>query len=331
MTKKIYIFFTLSICLLFSAIAKPKTPTWMKDVELEYPTAKYVAEKGYGTTQQEAENDAVSRIARYFESNIQTTTSTSQTVVQKNDDFTEQSVFDEKAIISSNVKLFTVKFTDPYFDSKTKTYYSVAFIDRDLSFNILKPQMDKLAKAFSSFYDLAQQEEDTLYKCKLLKQSQESEAEFLAQYAFLQLLNSKKAVIYSDIANKLSTINSEIAVLLPECTMTVIVENDLSNTVLAATKTAFAKLGYPIKSEGGKYLVTIIIGLDEQEMTKGTFYYPDINISVTSDDKIIANLGKIGDRVGASKPEVAKKRAYQQIQKIITEELIPDFNNQIGN
>lgn len=329
--KKNLVTSVILILVIFTLSAKPKTPAWMQDIDSEYPSEKYLAEIGHGDTQENAESDAISRIANVFETNVSTSTLTTQTVVQTNDTIEKQSTLDKRAEISSNVKLFAVNYSAPYYDKKAKTYYSVAYIDRDLAFEIFKPKIDKPAKTFSNLYDASVFEDEPLVKCKLLKQAQQSEEEFQTQYLFLKTLNPEKAQDYAGIADSLSSINSEIATLILECSMKIVVENDSANSILSAAKVAFGKEGYPISDKNAKYLVTITIDLGEQEMPAGTFYYPNVNVQVSSGNKPIAVVGKMGSKVGAKNPDVARKRAYQQIQKMIADDIITEFTTMLGS
>lgn len=329
--KKILVTSVILILVIFTLSAKPKVPSWMQDVEIDYPSEQYIAELGHGATQENAENDAISRIANFFETNVETSTETTQSIIQTNDEIQKQNTLDKKAVVSSNVKLFAVSYSTPYYDKKAKTYYSVAYIDRNNAFEIFKPKIDKPAKTLSNLYDASVFEDEPLVKCKLLKQAQQYEEEFETQYLFLKTLNPEKAQDYAGIADSLSSINSEIATLILECSMKIVVENDSANSILSAAKVAFGKEGYPISDKNTKYLVTITIDLGEQEMSAGTFYYPNVNVQVSSGNKPIAVVGKMGSKVGAKNPDVARKRAYQQIQKMIADDIITEFTTMLGS
>ena len=63
----------------FAAVcfAKPKSePEWFKNYRSVFPNSEYLAQKGSGTTAEDAKTDAASQLARYFQWTVAATLST---------------------------------------------------------------------------------------------------------------------------------------------------------------------------------------------------------------------------------------------------------------
>lgn len=145
-------------------------PDWFTEEGLDelYPSEKYIREKGEGSTKQAAENDAVSYIARYFETEAKVSSVSEINAVQANGetDITEKTNIRNE--ISSNIKLFGVKFTEAFYLKKQKTYYVVAYIDKEDAWNRYESEVESERDSFISYYENAMGEENPIDKIKLL-------------------------------------------------------------------------------------------------------------------------------------------------------------------
>ena len=114
----------------FNTYAAAKSPAWMLDVNQVYPKDTYIAQIGEGLSQEEAETNAQARIARYFESNINTTTLNRLKMSEYNGEVSSERSIDTNTNISSHVKLFAINYSEVYKDKKAKKYYIVAYFIR---------------------------------------------------------------------------------------------------------------------------------------------------------------------------------------------------------
>lgn len=75
--RKTLIVFILSVVSTV-CFAKPKSvePDWFKNYRTVFPNAQYLAQRGSGTTAEDAKTDAASQLARYFQSTVSANLST---------------------------------------------------------------------------------------------------------------------------------------------------------------------------------------------------------------------------------------------------------------
>lgn len=309
--------------------AKNKAPVWLVDLNKAYPSSEFIAQVGEGTSKQDAELDAIARISNYFESNIDTTTIGRLQMADKGGEITKKSDFERETKVSSNVKLFTLQYSDSYKDKKSKKYFIVAYINRDEAYKVFRPKLSLPADHFDSLYKEAKSAEkkgDYLQAVKFLKKARLYGPEFEEQYSFALLINSKKLNEFKDTHNQICEIDAYIIKLLQKCSLNISVENDSNGLIAAKAQNLFSDFGFPVNSSAGKYSVNIKINLNEKSMPKGTSFYPQLNISMSDGEETIFSFGEECEKVSAVNADVAQKRAYAQIEKLLEQVFTQEFN-----
>ena len=171
--KKTAVFFAILILIFLTdkAFAKsPVFPAWYTDDGLEenYPSAKFIRERGSGKTKQDAENDAVSYISRYFETEASISSISTVNAVSTDEKTTITETLNIQQAISSNMKLFGIKFSDRYYNKKEKTWYVVAYIDINDAWNRYEPEISMERDEFMAYYEEALNELEPIKKIQLL-------------------------------------------------------------------------------------------------------------------------------------------------------------------
>ena len=165
--KNKFLFLSLLLCT-FSCFAKGE-PEWFLNWRTVYPNEKYIAQRGSGENAEKARTDALSQIARYFQTTVNANlTTTMQSVTSENSISENTTVIDEVSVLSQ-VELFAVEYTEGYYYKKEKKWYSVAFIERNSAWTQFKPQVDMEKNTFNRMYQKACGESEPLEKLKSLK------------------------------------------------------------------------------------------------------------------------------------------------------------------
>lgn len=312
----------------FNTYAAAKSPVWMLDVNQVYPKDTYIAQIGEGLSQEEAETNAQARIARYFESNINTTTLNRLKMSEYNGEVSSERSIDTNTNISSHVKLFAINYSEVYKDKKAKKYYIVAYINKDDAYMIFKQKVDLPAQNFSNYYSKAQKTKksgDYLSTVKYLKSARSYATEFEENYGFAQLLNLKKSADYDFIHEEVAGIDSELDFAMMECPLQIVAVNDNNGALAAKAKNLFSNYGFPVNGGNGNYKVTVNATLDEQTMQKGTACFPHVSVSITYKNSVVISFGKDGEKVAAANADVARRRAYTQIENLLEEAFNEEF------
>lgn len=326
--KKLLMEFTVFTLLTTSFFAAKKTPSWIIDLESSYPNTKYIAQIGEGTSNQEAELNAQQKIARYFESNIDTTTLGRLQMSEHNGDVTQKRDLDSSTTITSNVQLFAFHYSEAYTDKKTKKTYVVSYIDRDEAFQIYKPKVDLPAQNFSNFYSNGEKEEkqgNYLTAYRFYKNAKNSAYDFEEKYCFAKLLNQKNASKYDVIHNQVASIDSKLEEVLLKCQLHIQVINDNNDIILSKAKNLFSDYGFNTNSDSSNYIAVITVTIDKTVFPKGTSCYPHINIQISDNNKTIITFGKDGEKISAVNEDVAVRRTYTAVEQLLEEAFYKEF------
>jgi hypothetical protein len=318
---KLYIFsfFVFISC----ATNTVSVPDWTTDVFSAYPNDKYIAQKGYGKNQREAENTAIGSISKIFSMHIETQ-DTQKILV--NSDGTSSDTIDSQTFVKSQTDLFAVHYSEAYYNASQNNWEIVAYIDRDEAWTIYEPGLRQKCETFTKLFDLAENEPEPLKQTILyaisLEQARKNDVE--RSLGFAEILYPQKATIYSDVRRNLSNLPSVMTSSASVSSLYIECDNDFEGMVTSAATRVFSSQYIPVQKgkDTAKYLCIISIEPNERKSDAGTFFTPVLTINLTGEDRTIASYSSTIKRTGASNAEVAKKRAYTALVEDIEHSFI---------
>ncbi len=178
----------LTVILLVSSCSS-SMPEWYRDRDNYFPESDYLWAKGWGETPEKAIEDAIIELSRIFGNKL----SVEKNVLERYEsisDSKDQDMYEsyyefstEFATFVSNQNLVNVRYKDPVREGRNKTYFTIAYLERDKTASIL---MNKLARI----------EEDVEFNLKAGKNSHD----LLEKYRFLNTawLTSAKATMLQE-------------------------------------------------------------------------------------------------------------------------------------
>ncbi|MBQ6057037.1 MAG: LPP20 family lipoprotein [Treponema sp.] len=193
--KKLNSIFLFSLVLLAgcaSTSGSGSIPDWMTDYRSAYPDTHYIAQRGRADSEQTAKTEAVAQIARYFQTSVNANLKTSIQSVTSGDSVSETTSVVNDVDVQSQVDLFAVEYTEPYYFNKEKKWYCVAYIERDKAWNQYQPTVENAKTEFYSMKKNADTESDPLTKCSLYGKTWNSGKVFLEKLEYARILNSQK-------------------------------------------------------------------------------------------------------------------------------------------
>ena len=303
-----------------------KPPPWTADVEASFPRSDFIAQKGYGPDRKSAETDALSAISRYFSMSISASAKETVSVTDQG----STSSIDSETFVSSQTKLFAVRYTEPWYNQSAKQWETAAYIDRAEAWEIFEPNLRQKADALSALYNEAEKQKEPFTKIALYIRASgfAVKEELPQQLYFADALNPLGASFFGDIRAILSEIPAKIEKNKTNAAIYVECENDYDGSVYAAVASAFSAAKFPVAKEksNSAYTCLTVIGENAQKLNAGTFYFPTITVTISGKNGVIDSFNKTLDRVGASDPAVAKRRAYtaiaNEIQKSFLKQLL---------
>ncbi|MDY5818638.1 MAG: LPP20 family lipoprotein [Treponema sp.] len=313
--KNKFLFLSLLLCT-FSCFAKGE-PEWFLNWRTVYPNEKYIAQRGSGENAEKARTDALSQIARYFQTTVNANlTTTMQSVTSENSISENTTVIDEVSVLSQ-VELFAVEYTEGYYYKKEKKWYSVAFIERSSSWTQFKPQVDMEKNTFNRMYQKACGESEPLEKLKSLKTAFEQGKILLQKLEYARIINPAEEEKYAPERNCLSEIPAAFSEEKAKCRVYVSVPGDYSRIITAAVTSSFGECGFSVaKSLSEASHIAEVLIEDNAEGTEPVSIIPAISLKLTGKETgqtVFSFEAESKEKTVSYTLENAKKKAYPKL------------------
>jgi hypothetical protein len=309
------------------SVSKNNSPAWASDVSAVYPQEQFIAQKGTGANQDVAQVNALAAISRYFEIEIESRVSSEQVITQQNDVEENYLRAEQSGVIKSVTNLFAVRQSENWFNKTQNQWETVAYIDRNEAWSIYEPQVRQKADTFRSLHQAAATNGEPMKQAFLYSSAQRLSGELLTLLEFAEILHPAQAAWFDDVRDALAEIPVKIEQVKSRSSIYIDCPVDFDATVSTALANSFGKQRFPIETVKGKaaYLCAASIGENIRVSDAGTFYYPTINVNITGKVGVLFSYSTTLNRIGASDPNVAKRRAYtaiaNELQKSLYDEL----------
>ncbi|WP_296330836.1 LPP20 family lipoprotein [uncultured Treponema sp.] len=303
-------------------------PDWMTDYRTVYPETQYIAQRGRADSEQTAKTEAVAQIARYFQTSVNANLKTSIQSVTSGDSISETTSVVNDVDVMSQVDLFAVEYTDPYYFNKEKKWYCVAYIERDKAWNQYQPTVENAKTEFYSMKKKADAESDPLTKCSLYGKSWYSGKKFLEKLEYARILNSQKERAYSDDRKTVSEVPALIAGEKEKCTVYLDVKGDWGNVITSSLSKTLSDQGFKIAKNPKEANYTAHTEVENNAIGNDPIQVqPSLDLKIVSrtGKTVFANQTKSEKKTIAYTLENAQKKAYpllaEECEKSISTEL----------
>lgn len=309
-------------------------PAWMTDYRTVYPDSQYIAQRGRADTEETVRTEAVAQIARYFQTSVNANLKTSIQSLTSGENVSETTSVVNDVDVMSQVDLFAVETTDPYYFKKENKWYCVAFIEREKAWNQYQPTIENAKGEFYSMKKNADSENDPFTKCVLYGKAWKSGKTFLEKLEYARILTPKKESAYSDDRKSVSEIPALIAAEKEKCTVYLSVAGDWGNIISSSLSQTLSKNGFKIAKtqKEAVYLANATVetnssGSEPVSVTPSL----DLKIESKSGKTVYAVQVKSEKKTLAYSLENAQKKSYpilaEESSKIINSELSGNFGN----
>lgn len=304
-----------------------KEPDWFKNYKTIYPEKHFIAQRGRGNSEEESKTESIAQIARYFNTQVNANLSTNLTSISKNNEITEETKVINDVEILSQIELFAVEFTDPYYYKKEKKWYCVAYIDREKAWNQFKPQIEIKKSILDASYKKAEIEEEPFLQYSLYKQSWKNSKDFLEKLEFGRLLNPVKIEEYENSFNTISEISTQIYETATKVTISLVISGDYGNIFKDIITKVFRNSGFAIGQNG---LYTLKVNINSNSIgIEPLSISPSIEISLVNKKNIsLYNYSyKSIEKEISYSLENAQRKAYPKLAEVVFKELQESLRN----
>ena len=322
---------SIFILLFFNAYLFAKAPLWYENLESVYPEAKYIAQIGYGKDKKTASIDALDSIARFFSTKVSTNVEARTVLSSENEDASVKRSLDATTVVKSQIELFAVEYSKPYFDKKIKQTVVVAYIDREKAWKLYEAKIKSVAEPFLQQYQNAFLQEDKLKRFFLLNKAKSFSNDFLLSYdVALLLYPSKCKFLYGELNDKANLLDVTMNELKMECTMTVVVKNDNSNVIQRKISALLSERGFSIQKQNATYHVIVNCVCDitsEKDDYSRTFTsYPGIEVLIDNGGRTVFSYSKTCKKTVAFEKQKNITISYQRLEKELENSFIKELS-----
>ncbi len=322
---------TLFGILFFSCASTPKTaaPDWVNsDWRKSFPEDKYISMRAIANTPEEVKSSALSEIAMYINTNVNTNLRTSFSGLKRGGEIIDEQTFiANESEISSQVQLFGVEFTEPYYQKHEKKWYGLAYINREKAWEQYVPKIEDARNTFYEFYDVAQTENEPIYILGYYKKSLEKGKDFLKTLEYGRLINPKKEREFEKDRQILAKIPSLIETEQNYISVQIEINGDYNAIIETSIEKAFKDAGFTV-SPNGNHLCNVKIE-HNSDGKNPLAIFPSIDLKLFGIEKkaVLSYRERITERTVAYSLETAQKKGYPKLAKKIESQLSEELKN----
>lgn len=320
MKKIFYILVSMFISATVFAKNVPE-PEWFKNFRSVFPNKEYLAQRGSGTSAEDAKTDAASQFSRYFKSTVSSNLSTTMSSITAGSSIQEETRVIDEVNVTSEVEFIGLEFTESYYYKPEKKWYAVAFMIREDAWIQYKPKIEAEKTKFHAFLKKADSEEDSFTKITLYKSAWKVSADFLEKLEYGRIINPNEEEKYSSDRNEIAELPSKIEKEQKNLTVRINISGDYGNIVETAIKTALEKNGFVIGTNGNYTADVSVtsnpIGENPISITPAVI----MSVKNNSGKAIYSYEAKIQDKTVSYTMENAQKKAFPKLAEKINQEI----------
>ena len=313
-----------------SPVSTQSYPVWLSsDGRINkdfFSEETYLSQLGSGQTAEESRTDAAGALARYFRTTVDSRLATSMVSVSENSNITETVKIQNDVSVTSQVELFSLEYTEPFYSKKEKKYWCVAYLKRADAWNSYVSQIESAESVFLNFYQKAVAEPEPFFKLQYYKNAWDEGTVFLEKLEYGLLVTREHEAKFADSREKVLTIPSAMEEERKNMTIEIRIQGDFNGIVENAVAQSFSEVGFSVGKSFCNYIALVSVSPN----TVG-----DNPLSVTPSVDIILS-GKNGDSFysfSCSAEEetisytldTARGKSYPVLAEKIKQSLVEDF------
>lgn len=310
-------FFLCAMCL--PAAAKERPPEWMAGWKSVFPDSAYIAQRGTGRSAELARTDALSAVARYLKSEVQTTLSTSLSTSGG----TELAETQDDVLITSQAELYGTEFTEPY--QHKKMWYCVAYIDRAKAWEQMLPGIRAKEAVFLSFMEKAQSEAEPFRACAFYKDAWNSVQDFFSSLDYGRLIYPEADMVFSESKERALSVPSLLAAKKKSVSVRIVCAEDADGIIRSAIAQKFEEAGFAV-SDNGRCTAEADINLNA-EGSDPVAVRPSLTVTVRgkTGEAVHSFQCRAQEKTAAYSLETAKRRALPKLAEAVCGQFLQGY------
>ncbi|MCQ2592834.1 MAG: hypothetical protein MJ188_08625 [Treponema sp.] len=306
-----------------------KKPEWLKNFRSVFPDDKYLAAQGEGESEDVARINATGMISRYFsslyssdeEAKVHTKESSLGEVEERRLTKSEQK-------LESNVSLFGLEFTEPYYLKSEQKWFCVAYINKEKAWNQFQPQVEVIKNSFDIYYKNFEEESEPLLKILLAENLLAVGKDLISHLYYIRVLNQEKEKSYHYELDKISNIPIALEKARKECRVFIESEdyNRIISSILSETLEDFH---FNVVRDKSKANYTAFVAVDDAVFGSDPYAIkPAITVNIEDKNGVIcySKSFKAEERTLSFTINGAREKAYPVVGEQMKKEILKDFS-----
>lgn len=324
-----FLTFCTVLCILPVGLFAAQMPEWVHNKNAVYPETQYLSQLGISNDKEKSKTEAIAAISRYLKTSVESNLSTTFTSNDKKENI---SVVDETKI-SSDIELFGVQFTEPYYFKKQKKWYCIAFINRAQAWAQYQPVIEQEKTKFYSFFNKTTENPNLLEKVNDYKNAYIAGRELLKTLSFGRILNPVAEQNYKNDRENIALIPQLLSSVIRESSLYLDISQDYENIIKNAVSSQLAEYGFPIVNQKSLALYTVKVTVDTDAAYSDEIYsiYPKLSVNIIwQDTKSMFEYSCSKEKVAAYNESRVLKNGFSQLAEDINQNLKTKLNESFG-
>ena len=316
-------FFLCLMCL--PAAAKERPPEWVTGWRKLYPHETYVAQLETAPSAQEAQVAAANAVARYLETNVSSVTDASKTMKNSGGRTDIQGEISQSVTIRTDVSLWALEYTQPWFSKKEKTWYCLAYFDRTKAWEQFLPDIRAKESVCLSFMEKAQNEAEPFRACAFYKDAWDSAQDFFSSLAYGRLIHPEADAVFSESKARALSVPSLLAEKKKRVSVRIVCAEDVDNIIRNAVAQKFEDAGFTV-SENGQCIAKADIQLNA-EGSDPVAVRPSLTVTVRgrTGEAVHSFQCRAQEKTAAYSLETAKRRALPKLAEAVCGQFLQEY------
>jgi len=316
-------------CLVPIYAKKVAMPEWIQNYRMVFPASEYLAQRGSGDTAEKSKTDATAALSRYFKTSVNANLSTTMTSVTAANSAEEKTLVVDDVNVLSQVELFALEYTEPFYYKAEKKWYCVVYMNRNDAWQQYKPQIEIKKNSFCGLYANLEAEKDFFEKAKMCGKVWQSATELLEKLEYGRIINPNEEASYQDERDKIAQIPVIFEESRQNCSIYIQTENDYNRLAESAVSSAFTDCGMKVVKniEQANYIAELFIELNVSG-SEPVSVKPGLELKIQNkEEKTVYSCEvQTAEKSVAYSLENAQKKAFPRLAKETEEAVKKDLS-----
>lgn len=309
-------------------------PDWIEHKKSVFPDSEYLAQLASGQSALEAKNNSIAQLASYFNTNVKSLVQGDTYIYNSaSDESKTQRTINSSIVTSTDLELFALENTEPYYLEREGKWYCCAYIKRKPAWNQYEPYVRDAKNKFYSIFSLADKSREPLERIKIYKEAEFASEDFLGSLYKASMFSKEMtdAAFAKDRA-LIASIPGLVQEEKNKCVMYCVTPQDLGGTLSSCINQIFSALGFTISDSQASSYYSVECLVDYNRLTEDelVIYYPSVKVSIKSNEKTLYVYENKLDRIMSYNESKAQKTACDGIAELLNRELAVNFTKAMG-